>query len=665
VAVLLAALLLAVPPLFAVREADPLPPSPRPAPALFSSVNPTSVLIVRVYANAARDDEFVELGNAGTLPVDLSGWAVTDREATARFPLDSILPAHGRLLVTQNATSYSEDTLVPADFTFSRGGARRMEGGIPRLADTGDEVLLLDPSGTAVDIYAWGDSSYAGAGWTGRPAERMGRGEIAIRLRDPDGAWIDRDLADDWEGPRRYRLGQSSFDAEAFDLTGGVTAVLSPDAGDTPLLRFLGSARTTIEVSVYTFASERIASVLADAARRGLRIRLLLDGGPVGGISSDEHNVTHGLAGAGVDIRWVTGGPDVVKRYRFLHAKYAIVDSRAAWIGSENFGDAGFPSGRIGNRGWSVVVEDVELATRLQTVFEADFDPRRRDSIPLETFSDHPLPPLPALPAWSGSPPSGPRRARLLVGPDTSLDLEGVLRMFASATARISLEAFYLEDTWKGGPSPFLEAAFEAARRGIGVRILLDGSWSSVQPESGTNDETLARINERAKAGQLPLEVRLLQPRGSIERLHNKGVVVDGHTVLVSSMNWALGSATENREIGILLEDDAVARFFEAAFNADWEGRSTSGSDLLRFEDPVALIGLYGLVAAASAVSLRKLRVGDKGIKPGLRLRTRGPFGIPLRRRRGEVRLLPPELVAEPRPGRRRRVRTRRGREEA
>ena len=649
----------------AVREAEPLPLSPRPAPVPFSSSSPAPVLIVRVYASAARDDEFVELTNPGTLPVDLSGWTVTDREATAKFPLDSLLPARGDILVTQNATSFSEDTLVSADFTFSRGEARRMEGGIPRLADTGDEVLLLDPSGLTIDVYAWGESSYAGPGWTGRSAERMGRGEIATRLRDADGAWVDRDLADDWEGPRHHRLGQSSFDAVAFDVMGGVTPILSPDAGDAPLLQFLGSARTTIEVCVYTFASERIASVLADAARREVRVRVLLDGGPVGGIPSDEHNVTQGLARAGVDIRWLDGGPDVVKRYRFLHAKYAIVDARAAWIGSENFGAAGFPSGRTGNRGWSVVVEDAEVASSLRAVFEADFDPRRRDSIPVETVSDFVLPPPPAVPAWSGSAPSGPRRTRLVLGPDTSLDPDGVLRMFASARERVSLEAFYLEETWRGTTSPFLEAAFEAARRGVVVRILLDGSWSSVQPESGTNDEALARINERAKAAGLSLEVRLLQPRGSIERLHNKGLVVDGHTVLVSSMNWALGSATENREIGILLEDDAVARFFEGAFNADWEGRSTSGGDLLRFEDPIALLGLYGLVAAASAASLRKLRVGDKGIKPGLRVRTRGPFRTPFRRRRGEVRLLPPELVAQPRPGRRGRVRTRRGREEA
>src|SRR5206468_2693996 len=109
------------------------------------------------------------------------------------------------------------------------------------------------------------------------------------------------------------------------------------------------------------------------------------------------------------------------------------------------------------------------------------------------------------------------------------------------------------------------------------------------------------------------------------------------------------GSATENREIGVLLEDRGIAQRFEAAFDADWEGRATSGTDAWRLEDPLALLGLYALVAVASAVSLRKLRPGDKGIKPRPRVRTRALFRAPLRRRRGEVRLLPPELVAEPR----------------
>src|SRR5437762_3494722 len=70
-----------------------------------------------------------------------------------------------------------------ADFTFDRGEAREMEGGVLRLADAGDEILLLDANASVIDAYVWGDSSYTGPGWTTRPAEKMGRGEIAVRLR--------------------------------------------------------------------------------------------------------------------------------------------------------------------------------------------------------------------------------------------------------------------------------------------------------------------------------------------------------------------------------------------------------------------------------------------------------------------------------------------------
>jgi phosphatidylserine/phosphatidylglycerophosphate/cardiolipin synthase-like enzyme len=640
----------------------PIPPSPA---ASFSRAEPGRALITRVYANAARDDEFVELANPGLDPIGLAGWTLTDREATATFPLDSTLPAGGRILVTRNATSYAEDTLDVADFTLEEGASRNMEGGVLRLADAGDEVLLQDPEKTVVDVYAWGDSDYQGAGWVGRAAERTGRGEIAVRLRDEMGAWRDRGIAEDWEGLRRHRLGQSAFETDFFELEGTTTAILSPDDGDTPLLRFLASAVRSIETGAYTLTSERIASVLADAARRGVSVRMLLDGGPVGGIEDEGHRILGGLLAAGVEVRSLVAGSDIVKRYRYLHAKYAIVDAGAAWIGSENFGPAGFSEERKGNRGWSIVVEDVGLATALREVFESDYDGRRRDSIRVVEAFNEPLPAAPSLPPWAPSGVHALRRARLVIAPDSSLDGEGVLGLIASARERLSIEAFYVDEEWRhNATNPFLEGAFVVARRGVSVRILLDGSWSSVG-DFGVNDDILERMNRRARDEGLPLEVRLLEPRGRIERLHNKGVVADGRVVLVSSMNWALGSATENREIGVILEDPQIAGRFEAAFDADWEGRPTSGVDAWRLDDPGLLVGLYALVVGASALSLRKLRVGRKGIKPPAQVRTRASVRADLRRRRGEVRLLPAQLVAEPRPRAGSRSGARRGRQEA
>jgi len=660
-AALLAALVLAPSSLPAGREADALPP--RPAPAFFSATDPDHILLVRVYGNAARDDEFVEIGNPRPEPVDMSGWSLTDGEATANFPLDSILPGGGRLLVARNATSYAEDTLRAADFAFEAGAARRMEGQVPRLADAGDEVLLRDPDGTLVDVYAWGSSSYDGLGWVGRPAERMGRGEIAVRRSGAYETWIDRDTAEDWEDLRHERLGQSAFFPTEMTLRGRTTAVRSPDEGDVPLLRFLSSAESTIEVAVYTFTSERIASVLAAAAERGVQVRVLLDGAPVGGIEDAEHRVVGGLLAAGVEVRWLAGGPDIVKRYRYLHAKYAVVDARAAWIGSENFGDAGFPEERRGNRGWSVIAEDEGVASALRIVFEADFDVRRRDSIAATETMQQRLPLPPPVAERSSAEVTSVQAGRLVLAPDTALDTDGILGLFGSATHWLSIEAFYLDDVWRGGPNPFLEAAFAAAHRGVSVRILLDGSWASVEADAGTNDDVMARINGRARNESVSLEARLLEPRGPIERLHNKGAVVDGRAVLVSSMNWALGSATENREVGLIVEDPSLAATFEAAFDADWDGRSTSGIDAWRLEDPRALVALYAFVAVASAVSLRKLRARAKDIKPRARVRTRGASGARLRGRRGEVRLLPPELVAQPRARARGRLRARRGRE--
>jgi len=662
---LFAALVLASSPLWAESEAEPLLPRPRPASAPFSDAPQPDALLVRVYANTARDDEFVEIGNPRPESTNVSGWALTDREGTATFPLDSILPAGGRLLVTRNATSYAEDTLEAADFSMWPGDARQMEGDALRLADAGDEVLLIDPSGAVVDAYAWGDSSYVGAGWIGRAAERMGRGEVAVRGRDLAGGWIDRDAAEDWEGIRHHRLGQSMFDIGPFELRGATTAVLSPDAGDLPLLRFLGSAGSTIEVGVYTFQSERIASVLAAAAGRGVRVRVLLDGSPVGGVEEDEHRVVGGLLAAGIDVRWLVGSTDVVKRYRYLHAKYALVDRRAAWIGSENFGTAGFSPDHEGNRGWSVIVDDADLTGILRNVFETDFDPRRPDSIAAREPVLLPLPPAASVVPWSSGSPSRPRSARIVLTPDTTLDPEGILGLFASAKDRLSIDAFYLDEMWGDTPSPFLEAALAAARRGVSVRILLDGSWASVEADSGTNDDVLERINRRATDERLPLEVRLLEPRGSIERLHNKGAVVDGRAVLVSSMNWALGSATENREVGLIVDDPDLARTFETSFDADWEGRPTSGVDAWRLEDPLALVALYAMVAVASALSLRKLRPRNKDIKPGARVRTRASLGAHLRGRHREVRLLPAQLVAQSGPRAGRRYGARRGRSEA
>jgi phosphatidylserine/phosphatidylglycerophosphate/cardiolipin synthase-like enzyme len=52
--------------------------------------------------------------------------------------------------------------------------------------------------------------------------------------------------------------------------------------------------------------------------------------------------------------------------------------------------------------------------------------------------------------------------------------------------------------------------------------------------------------------------------------VHNKGVIVDNKSVLISSVNWNENSVTRNREVGIIIENDDVANYYSNVFLYDW-----------------------------------------------------------------------------------------------
>ena len=53
--------------------------------------------------------------------------------------------------------------------------------------------------------------------------------------------------------------------------------------------------------------------------------------------------------------------------------------------------------------------------------------------------------------------------------------------------------------------------------------------------------------------------------------VHNKGFVVDGKTVIVSSQNFSPAGIDENRDAGMILESPELAQYFGPIFDADWK----------------------------------------------------------------------------------------------
>jgi len=52
--------------------------------------------------------------------------------------------------------------------------------------------------------------------------------------------------------------------------------------------------------------------------------------------------------------------------------------------------------------------------------------------------------------------------------------------------------------------------------------------------------------------------------------VHNKGIVVDSSTVVVSSQNWSSEGTGANRDAGLIIYNSEAAKYFEGIFLHDW-----------------------------------------------------------------------------------------------
>jgi len=384
-------------------------------------------------------------------------------------------------------------------------------------------------------------------------------------------------------------LGATDFPVVT-DGGGTVEAFVLPDEPDRAV-ELLREATERILLAGYTFSSRRIVDELLAAHDRGVHVEVLVDGSPVGGMSGHAAAALDELDRAGVTVR-VLGGERA--RYRYHHAKYAVVDGRAL-VTTENWNAAGL--GGKSSRGWAVVTDQERIVEGLVETYRADTG--WVDAIPWSEYDDVAL--VDDDPA-EGSHPSAfdaevlpVERTRLLVAPDNA---EGaILDAIESAEVSLALKQVRIGDR----AFPLLQAVLDAAARGVDVRILLSGEWY-VEEE---NEQLKAWLDEQASAEELSLQVRIADPDDEFEKIHAKGLVVDGETTLVGSINWNNNSVRSNREVALLLEGEEVASYFEAVFDSDW---ADDGNRTL----PLGYVAVCLLGAAVAVVVAMQLRFEER-----------------------------------------------------
>lgn len=482
---------------------------------------------------AGDGDEYFILEGTGSL----NGWTVTDGEGTLTFPAGAV--SSGRVVVARSAEAFFtiHKTLPDYEILESNAVKNILQTGRFQMANTGDDLSLLY-QGKVVQTVSW-------------PGELISsNGRVHVYT---DGVWDDR----------IYKIGQSRFAAETFTAD-SVTLFVSPDSSYEAVTGVIREASQTLLISMYEFTHSDIAREIADAAGRGVEVTLLLEGGPVGGISDEEKGVMNYLANRGVSVLTIESEGSIPARYRYLHAKYLVADGYETVVLSENFKPSGIPlPGTKGNRGWGAVIRDEETAGYFTEVFAADL--LGIDIYPYVPGDE----PLPA--SWSDE-ESAPRfdvmtlydvRITPVISPDTS---SLVLDLIRSAQTSVDLQQAYISP-YPGGENLWLSAVYDAAGRGASVRVMLDGMYYNTANDAD-NDELAAALNRHGG----DISARLLLPGAHLTKLHNKGMIVDGDHVLISSVNWNFNSPNNNREAGVIIHSREAAGYYAAVFAYDWEG---------------------------------------------------------------------------------------------
>jgi cardiolipin synthase len=581
------------------------------------------LLISAVYFDtylSGEPDEAVQLWNVSASRVDLSGWQLTDNEATAIFPPGAGLDPAQYLWCTKTATDFTREFGFAPDYEYggnSDPNVPDMTGHAPTLANSGDEVVLKDPAGQVMDALVYEAGQTGQAGWSGpalQPQPHFGpEGQILYRKLDQATGQpvADTDTAADWaqdpadpvEG-RRVRY--PGWDLETFwqpastTETAHLTVAVAPDNALDALIGLIDQATTSLDVVGYTFEHPRLAEAVAERAQHGVAVRVLLEGDPAGGIQDGERWSAQQIEAAGGQVTFMVGRRrGTHARYAGMHAKYMLMDGRELVVSSENWSPGAFADddksdGTFGRRGFLLATDAPTIVARAQAVFDADLDPAHHRDLFRWTASDPeygaPPPGFVPIPTSNGTfyrvvapaplAVTGTLPLELDQAPEHSLRTrDSLLGLLARAGPGdlILTEQLYERLCWGAAdctpqedPNPRLEAYLAAARRGATVRLLLDRRFDDPS-DPRSNGAVATTLNAQAAAEGLALEVRLGNPTGN--GLHGKLVLVQANGrgwVHVGSLNGSEVSSKANRELALQVQSDAAFDYLRRVFDYDW-----------------------------------------------------------------------------------------------
>jgi len=347
------------------------------------------------------------------------------------------------------------------------------------------------------------------------------------------------------------RLGDQLFSrtAGAPLVRGNAVRLLRDAAENYPAwLATIRSARRSVHFENYIVhdddAGRRFAGAFLEKAREGIPVRVVYDW--FGSLGKASAGFWRSLREGGVDVRCYNP-PRLDQPLGWIgrdHRKCIVVDGQVAFV-------TGLCVGRM----WEGVPERGVAAWR-DTGVEVR-GPAVADIA--HAFAD----------TWAatGTPLAADEAAATGLRAEGDLDLRVVASTPGTAglyrldplVASLARRTLWLTDAYFAGTFTYVQALRAAAQDGVDVRLLVPGAGSDIPMM-----QTVSRAGYRVL---LEAGVRVFEWNGPM--LHAKTAVADARWARVGSTNLNLASWMGNRELDVVVENEAFGRSMEEMFQDD------------------------------------------------------------------------------------------------
>ena len=361
---------------------------------------------------------------------------------------------------------------------------------------------------------------------------------------------------------------------------------VGPERSWSVLSSFIATAKGRLVSSMYEFHAKHIADAIEDRLRSGVDMVLVMDNATrvtKEGVKTGDFNrksvFPRWANQFAFDRIYVPEGMHGLVANSY-HIKVTVRDDNRFWLSSGNWKNSSQPNiapadlnnpakikAKDGNREWHVVIKNKTLAGRYRKHILADLDFSKRnggreEAVAEDVFVDVPIAIEEAVELEAATtrilePLEINRRVK--VKPLLTPDQEG--KIYSEAV----LELIEWADEQLLFQIPYIDSYKDTAR---GCRDAGQGADQAVEADPRCPHHSALRSwgLDPLRRGPQKARAQSEQMLQASARHPTKGMIVDGHRVLVGSHNWSGGGVTLNRDASLLFDDPEIAEVLPRRF---------------------------------------------------------------------------------------------------